>query len=418
MQRAIITIGLGFGDEGKGATVDFLTRQLKADLVVRYCGGSQAAHNVELPDRRRHTFSQFGAGTLAGARTYLSRNVIIHPGAMAAEADHLETLGVPRPLEQLFVHPRTLVTTEFTQAVNRLRELGRGAARHGSCGHGVGETRNYWLKHGSDAVTAGDLADRDVLCDKLELQRQRLLLELQEIPCVAPESRRLAAEFFNRSSSDAADELHAVGNGLQLSPAVPDCRIAIFEGAQGVLLDEWRGFHPYTTWSTVTQHHALELAAESGAAELFALGVIRAYATRHGAGPLPTEDAALAFTDEGNPWNAWQHDIRFGHMDLVLLKYAMAASGGTLHGLAVNCLDHIGEHSLVCTAYEEMSKVSIGETPSLQQQAELTEKLFQVRPKYQSMTAAELQEILASFAPLAVLGRGPTCQDRSLHGFE
>jgi adenylosuccinate synthase len=75
MKRAIITVGLGFGDEGKGATVDALTRQFEADLVVRYCGGSQAGHNVQLPDGRRHTFSQFGAGTLAGtpsgARTYL-----------------------------------------------------------------------------------------------------------------------------------------------------------------------------------------------------------------------------------------------------------------------------------------------------------------------------------------------------------
>ena len=68
MKRAIITVGLGFGDEGKGATVDFLARRLEADLVVRYCGGSQAGHNVELPDGRRHTFSQFGAGTLRESR--------------------------------------------------------------------------------------------------------------------------------------------------------------------------------------------------------------------------------------------------------------------------------------------------------------------------------------------------------------
>src|SRR5215472_8223796 len=79
MKRAIITVGLGFGDEGKGATVDYLTRHFGADLVVRYCGGSQAGHNVQLPDGRRHTFSQFGAGTLAGAsgrpRTYLGPGV-------------------------------------------------------------------------------------------------------------------------------------------------------------------------------------------------------------------------------------------------------------------------------------------------------------------------------------------------------
>src|SRR5260370_25423311 len=65
MKGAIITVGLGFGDEVKGATVDYLTRKYEADLVVRYCGGSQAGHNVQLQDGRRHTFSQFGGGTLA-----------------------------------------------------------------------------------------------------------------------------------------------------------------------------------------------------------------------------------------------------------------------------------------------------------------------------------------------------------------
>src|ERR1700757_694187 len=99
MKRAIITVGLGFGDEGKGATVDYLTRKLEADLVVRYCGGSQAGHNVQLRDGRRHTFSQFGAGTLADvpARTYLGPNMIIDPPALAREAEHLAQLGVADP---------------------------------------------------------------------------------------------------------------------------------------------------------------------------------------------------------------------------------------------------------------------------------------------------------------------------------
>src|SRR5438046_9129144 len=102
MKRAIITVGLGFGDEGKGATVDYLTRHYEADLVVRYCGGSQAGHNVQLPDGRRHTFSQFGAGTLAGTvetpQTYLGPNVVIDPPAMLRGAAHLAELAVANPL--------------------------------------------------------------------------------------------------------------------------------------------------------------------------------------------------------------------------------------------------------------------------------------------------------------------------------
>src|SRR5579884_571462 len=182
MRRVIVTVGLGFGDEGKGAAVDFLTRRFEADLVVRYCGGSQAGHNVELPDGRRHTFSQFGAGTLAPQRprTYLGPNVIIDPAALRREAGHLAELGVAEPARLLVVHPHCLVTTFWHRALNRARELSRGADGHGTCGQGIGETRSYWLRYGGDAVRAADLRDPEALRDKLELLRQRVLLDVQE----------------------------------------------------------------------------------------------------------------------------------------------------------------------------------------------------------------------------------------------
>ena len=161
--KAIITVGLGFGDEGKGATVDYLTRSLKADLVVRYCGGAQAGHNVQLPDGRRHTFSQFGAGTLAGARTYLGPKMIINPATLVPEAEHLQSLGVSSPMKSLTTHPDCLLATTYHVAMNRLREFARGTNRHGSCGLGIGEARSYWLRYGQDAVVAEDLLDRPTL---------------------------------------------------------------------------------------------------------------------------------------------------------------------------------------------------------------------------------------------------------------
>src|SRR6185295_16762089 len=99
-----------------------LTRQTAADLVVRYSGGAQAGHNVELVDGRRHTFAQFGAGTLAGAKTWLGPRVIISPAALIAEAEHLRSLGVSDPLSLLSVHPECLVTTFYHMTMNRLRE--------------------------------------------------------------------------------------------------------------------------------------------------------------------------------------------------------------------------------------------------------------------------------------------------------
>jgi adenylosuccinate synthase len=164
----------------------------------------------------------------------------------------------------------------------------------------------------------------------------------------------------------------------------------------------------------VTQHHALELAAQSGADELCALGLTRAYATRHGAGPFPTEDAALRLTDDGNPRNAWQHGMRFGHLDLVLLRYALAASGGAVDGLVVNCLDQIGEDARLCVSYEGMAPLAPAEAPSLKHQEELAGQLFAARPVYHTAPAAVLRSRLAELRPLAIVGQGPTWRDRRL----
>src|SRR5664279_3027640 len=93
--RAYIVLDLGFGDCGKGLLTDFLARRTSAGLVVRYNGGAQAGHNVVAPDGRHHTFSQFGSGTfIPGVKTYLSKYVLIHPGALLVEGNILEKLGV------------------------------------------------------------------------------------------------------------------------------------------------------------------------------------------------------------------------------------------------------------------------------------------------------------------------------------
>lgn len=424
MRRAIIVQGLGFGDEGKGATVDFLARELSTDLVIRYCGGSQAGHNVELPGGQRHTFSQFGAGTLAGAATYLGEQMILYPAAMQREAEHLRLLTGDDPFESLCIHPRALVTTPFHQALNRLRELSRGAGRHGSCGHGIGETRSYWLKHGRDAIVAADLKSLDVLQEKLELLRQRALIEAQTFIDAVPADLAFHASALKTPAAELAHELHSLGAAWQLSAAVPSFRTAIFEGAQGVLLDEWRGFHPHTTWSTVTLAHALALVAESNVTELCTLGLTRTLTTRHGAGPLPTHDPNLdrRLADPGNPRNDWQGTLRFGHLDLVLLRYAAACGEGPLDGLVIN---HLDEWSTVegkfCTSYRQadnstVDRLPVAVAPSLAAQERLTDLLQSVTPAYERATPEALCHRLASeLAPLAITGDGPTWRNRTLH---
>jgi adenylosuccinate synthase len=415
MNRAVILVGLGFGDEGKGAAVDFLTREYEADLVVRYCGGCQAGHNVELPDGRRHTFSQFGAGTLAGARTYLGPAVVMDPSAMRREAAHLTSLGFSKPFRLLTFHPRCLVTTPWHKVLNWAREAARGAARHGTCGQGVGEARSYWLKHGRDAIVGADLGDVEVLREKLELQRQRTLLEIQEIV------EKIDAEFlremdvWNLNAEAAARELSEASDGLAVSDRPPDCETAIFEGAQGVLLDEYRGFHPHTTWSTVTPHHAWELIEQAGAAEVAVLGVTRTYTTRHGDGPLPTFSADLTarLPDPGNPRNRWQGGFRCGWLDLPLLRYA-AEAAGPLDGLVANHLDQVTEDGwLVCDSYKNVT-LSPSDAPNLELQSRLNRELERAEPVLCAATAEDVLQRLNDVAPVVLRGAGPTYEARRL----
>src|SRR5215210_2605913 len=125
--RAFVIVDLGFGDAGKGLLTDCLVRRTGAKVVVRYNGGAQAGHNVVTPDGRHHTFSQFGSGSFVpGVRTFLSRDVVVHPTALLREEASLRTAGVTDALERLRISADAVVVTPYHQALNRLRETARG----------------------------------------------------------------------------------------------------------------------------------------------------------------------------------------------------------------------------------------------------------------------------------------------------
>lgn len=405
--RAIITVGLGFGDEGKGATVEFLVRSLNAGLVVRYSGGAQAGHNIETSTGKRHTFSQFGAGTLAGTETYIGPNVILNPAAMIPEAEHLQSLGVSDPWSLLSVHPDCLISTQYHVWMNRLRELARGSQRHGSCGLGIGEARQYWLCYGHEAVVAADLAQPDNLLKKLRLLRQRSLLELQQLESI---DRTLASELYEWLPSDEASLLLSVGSQLTLRSELPTCEVAIFEGAQGTLLDESFGFHPFTTWSTVTPLHAFEMLSTISNVDATVLGITRAYSTRHGAGPFPTYCKQMTdrLTDHGNPHNPWQGSIRFGQLDLVLLEYAARVS--RVDALFVNHLDEVDENCQVASSYRDLDRIEVPAT--LAEQERNTHQLERAEPMLEKVGTAGLLERLGDIAPIVGTGHGPRMADR------
>lgn len=391
MPKAVITVGLGFGDEGKGATVDYLCRLLSADLVVRYSGGCQCGHNVVLPDGKHHCFSQFGAGTLAGADTYLGRHVIVDPLALDCEALHLQSLGIGDPFRSLFAHPSCLVTSVFSIAVNRWKETNRNQ-RHGSCGQGIGETRGYWLKYGRDALTLGDLkpTEYEVAVDKLELQKYRYLND-PELEGMKEELESIQVRYVVEQLIDASYPIRQISR-------LPDSEVAIYEGAQGILLDEFGGFQPHTTWSTVTARHALEMIPEG--TEIVTVGVTRPYMTRHGEGPLPTEEESTILDTKHNPHNDWQGRMRFGNFDRILFEYALENAGTRIDCLAVNCIDHM-EHevSVLVDEYNE---------------SDVSKHLQTKHHTFDTYLLGPFLKQISEYTPIGILGRGPSFTDREL----
>ena len=353
-RQAILIADLGYGDAGKGATVDYLARLTAAHLVVRYNGGAQAAHNVVAPDGRHHTFAQFGSATfLPGVRTHLSRFMVLHPLAMVHEAEHLRALGITDALARTTIDGDALVISPYQQAANRVRELARGSGRHGSCGLGVGETVGDALLHPDLVLRARDLPDRALTARKLAALRDLKAAQVaplqmcQEQHAVSAASRARAVFDDLTLVRDHVDLYRTLARAVTLVDGDYLPRVlrapgtVLFEGAQGVLLDEWHGFHPYTTWSTTTFRWAQQLLDEAGyGAPIVRLGVLRAYATRHGAGPFVTEDPELAarLSEPHNGINAWQERFRCGHLDLVAARYALEVAGG-VDALVVTHLD-------------------------------------------------------------------------------
>jgi adenylosuccinate synthase len=381
-----IVVDLGFGDCGKGTTVDYLCATRDIDTVVRFNGGAQAAHTVVLADGRKHTFAQFGSGSLRpGVRTHLSRFMVVDPLALVTEAAHLIALGATDIWARLTVDRAALLATPYHRLANQAKELARGADRHGSCGMGVGETMAYALEYPDDALRAGDCLDVPTLSRKLAQLRARLGVDGPPVSACVEAFTGFAAT-------------------VRLVDAFVASGPCVFEGAQGVLLDEWHGFHPYTTWSTTTFANALCLINPDE--PVTRLGVLRTVTTRHGAGPLPTELPFSDISDPNNPANAWQGAFRVGHFDAELHRYALNVAGG-VDGLVLTHLDL--DVDQMCRRYRGPSPLRAGPPGDLTRQAAMTRALGAVEPEYSQVgdwvgaVEAELgaEVVLESWGPTA-----------------
>src|SRR3989344_1627780 len=257
------------------------------------------------------------------------------------------------------IHEDALVIPPFSAIAGRVRELLRGKNRRGSVGIGVGETSLDSEIIGEAAIRAKDLS-KPYLREKLEIIQRRKWAEFEifadrasELPSNVKE--RVTSELAQMNDSATVQWMIERCAELVKHVCVVDTEFVakrilgaegtvVFEGSQGVLLDRYYGFHPYTTKVRATPLTAKEILRECEYdGNVQSLGILRAYHTRHGAGPFVSESAGLMaqLPDETNKEHPWQGSFRVGHFDLLLARYALEVCRGAIDGLVITCIDRV-----------------------------------------------------------------------------
>lgn len=313
-------IGMGFGDEGKGITTDYLSSEPDS-LVVRYSGGQQAGHTVYL-DGIRHVFSNFGSGTLRGVPTYWSEFCTVDPVGIMRELAVLNAHGI-RPI--LYINGNAPVTTPYDKLHNmESKEL----CANGTCGVGVGST--FQREADWYSLTFNDLFH--------PVARRPKLKQIKEYYGGSDNSTELWEYTRCMEAVVEHDDIRLVDDIPEWYPNI------IFEGSQGLLLDQHYGFFPNVTRSNTGTTNILEMGFEP---ELFL--VTRAYQTRHGNGYMTNRlipNHIAINPEETNQSHEYQGKFRRSLLDLDLLLYGISKDAYIRRNissstLVVTCLDHL-----------------------------------------------------------------------------
>lgn len=344
----VIVIGAQWGDEGKGKITDLLSQS--ADVVVRYQGGVNAGHTVVV---KKQTFKLhlIPSGILSpDTDCIIGSGTVIDPEVLIEEIDQLEALGVST--KRLFISQKAHVTMPYHRLIDRASEEERGDRKIGTTKRGIGPT--YADKAERTGIRVIDLIEPEGLHEQLQwaIEYNNVILEkLYNLPPLNPEDA--IAQYLKY-----AERLrpHVIDSSLKIEEAVKKRHNILFEGAQGTLLDLDHGTYPYVTSSNPIAGGACVGAGVGPTIIDRAIGVAKAYTTRVGEGPFPTElhgEVGEALCDRGAEFGTTTgRRRRCGWFDAVIGRYAARING--LDCLAITKLDVLDEldEIQVCTAYE------------------------------------------------------------------
>jgi adenylosuccinate synthase len=345
---AIVLVGAQWGDEGKGKATDLLGDRV--DYVVRYQGGNNAGHTVVIGDES-YALHLLPSGVLSPSVTpVIGNGVVIDPQVLIEEIDGLAARGMS--CDRLLISANAHLIMPHHQALDRVTERYLGKARIGTTGRGIGPA--YGDKVARTGVRVQDLLDPGILRQKLDL----VLIEKNQVLAKVYNRRGIDAEAVAAEYLEYADKLrrYVADTVLVLNRALDEGKTVLLEGAQATLLDVDHGTYPFVTSSSPTAGGACAGSGIGPTRITTVVGIVKAYTTRVGAGPFPTEldnDTGEWLRKAGGEYGVTTGRARrCGWFDAVIARYAARVNGIT--DFFVTKLDVLSglDRIPVCVAYD------------------------------------------------------------------
>ena len=349
----VVIIGTQWGDEGKGKIVDLLAEH--ADIVVRFQGGNNAGHTMVVQGKQ-FISHLVPSGILQGKTCYLGNGMVVDPGVLLEELDYLKAHGISVGPDQIRISEKAHVIMPYHKSLDHAREIKKGDDKIGTTGRGIGPC--YEDKATRRGIRFIELTNSDVFAERVKRILEEKNFNLENYLSAEPLK---ADEIIETYAAYAARLAPYVGNiSVELHRSLRSGKQVLFEGAQGTHLDIDHGTYPFVTSSNTLSGNAC-CGAGIGPKEIHqVIGIVKAYTTRVGRGPFPSElfdDIGDAIQEKGAEFGATTgRRRRCGWLDTVILNNAVRLNG--LTGLAVTKLDVLGglDSLNICTGYEYQGK--------------------------------------------------------------